>query len=215
MLEIAVAEILRRHGKWIIYPDFIKLVAEKRGVKDRQAYNLIKRACDKKEIIKMVYPNRTTIYGLVEFGPLQAPSKAQNAGSFPIIDFELVPRQLPQVGTYMLNRNDYPIKVRVEARTLLDGKEVGLIKDRKGYYSGEREWRLDPHRGMANGSFTLQEECWRSIENGHNEELNIEFRITATDRDEKERKLSPRSWTYVKNTNVWFFEPTAFTKDSE
>lgn len=69
MNEIAVAEILRSYGKWIRIEDFINLVSEKRTVRERQAYNLIKEAFKRKEILKHLLSDRTTLYGLAEFGP--------------------------------------------------------------------------------------------------------------------------------------------------
>jgi hypothetical protein len=71
MDQIAVAAILRSYGKWIKREPFIKLVSEKRDVKERQAYNLIKKAHQNKEILKHILSDKTTLYGLPEFGPLQ------------------------------------------------------------------------------------------------------------------------------------------------
>lgn len=69
MKDITVAAILRRRRKWIASEPFSELIAKKRNVKKRQAYNLIKQASDNKEILKHVLSDRTVLYGLVEFGP--------------------------------------------------------------------------------------------------------------------------------------------------
>jgi hypothetical protein len=72
MNEIAVTAILKEYGTWIKTEPFVKLVSEKRDVKVRQAYNLIKKAFDKKEILKSILSDgKTTLYGLAEFGPNQ------------------------------------------------------------------------------------------------------------------------------------------------
>jgi hypothetical protein len=68
MFDISVVEILRNHRKWIESSKFAELVSEKRGVGVRQAYNLIKEAYDRKEILKIILPDRTVLYGLPEFG---------------------------------------------------------------------------------------------------------------------------------------------------
>lgn len=69
MFDISVAEILRRHGKWIDSSGFAELVADKRKVTERQAYNLIKRAYKNKEVERFLFQDRKAIYGLAEFGP--------------------------------------------------------------------------------------------------------------------------------------------------
>ena len=59
-------EILKKSGKWINRDTFIKLVAEERHVGNRQAWNIINK---ESHAIKHVYTDRTTVYGLEEFGP--------------------------------------------------------------------------------------------------------------------------------------------------
>src|SRR5271169_4738865 len=62
-------EILLAFGKWIGSTDFTKLVAGKKNVTERHAKNLISEAYHHKEIRKHIFPDRTVIYGLAEFGP--------------------------------------------------------------------------------------------------------------------------------------------------
>lgn len=69
MEKVSVHEILLKRGKWTSSEKLVKLVANKRGITQRQAYTLIKKACDSKEIKKHVFHDRTVIYGLEEFGP--------------------------------------------------------------------------------------------------------------------------------------------------
>ncbi|MCJ7423606.1 hypothetical protein MUP01_04970 [Candidatus Bathyarchaeota archaeon] len=83
MRTIAVAAILRKHGKWIESGEFVPLVTKKRNVKDRRAYGLIKKAYDDKEIKKHVLTDRTVLYGLPEFGP----AIAQGAEKYDKDDF--------------------------------------------------------------------------------------------------------------------------------
>lgn len=66
MTNISVAEILKIHGNWIGSTELAKLVAEKRNVTVRHAWNLIKK---EKDVIKCRLPDRRIICGLVEFGP--------------------------------------------------------------------------------------------------------------------------------------------------
>lgn len=68
MSNISVAEILKLHGKWIEGKPFASLVAEKRKVTARHAYNLIKEAWKNAEVLKIPLPNRKVLYGLAEFG---------------------------------------------------------------------------------------------------------------------------------------------------
>jgi hypothetical protein len=123
-----------------------------------------------------------------------------------ILGHPLLKRQLPSVGFNIISSNNYPLRVRIEARTILGGRNLGLIQDIKGYYNGETEIGLEPGEGFANGSFSVPEECVKS-----NEELSIEVRVTAIYQDNREYKLFPKSWTYKRDENIWFYEPREFT----
>ena len=68
MSNIAVAEVLRICGKWMEGKPFASFVADKKGIKERQAYTQIKKALKDGEILRLVLPNRTVLYGLAEFG---------------------------------------------------------------------------------------------------------------------------------------------------
>lgn len=69
MEKASPREVLRRHGTWISSHDFTKLLAEKRGISERQAKTIIGQSYRNKEIIKYIFSNRSVIYGLTEFGP--------------------------------------------------------------------------------------------------------------------------------------------------
>jgi hypothetical protein len=90
MEKISPDEILRRHGKWMVSSDFVKLVGEKRDVGNRQAQNLIKKAYKNKKILKHIFSDRSVIYGLAEFAPpsLQQSINKNNLEKF-LINYDL------------------------------------------------------------------------------------------------------------------------------
>ncbi|MGA2385345.1 MAG: hypothetical protein ABSG33_02295 [Candidatus Bathyarchaeia archaeon] len=69
MDETSAHEVLLKHGKWIGATDFAKMIAEKRRISERQARTVIRKAYRSNQIKKHVFPDRTVIYGLTEFGP--------------------------------------------------------------------------------------------------------------------------------------------------
>ena len=69
MKEISIREILLQYGKWISSTEFANLIAKKRNVDIRQAYNLIKKAYENREIQKHIFLDGSVWYGLPEFGP--------------------------------------------------------------------------------------------------------------------------------------------------
>jgi hypothetical protein len=117
-------------------------------------------------------------------------------------------RPFPSVGFNMFNLNDYPIKVGVEVRMILGGRNRGLIPDAKGHYNGKAEWGFEPGHGLVNGNFTVPEECAKS-----DEELTLEARVTVIDPDNREHRLLPKSWTYMREKVDWYYEPRLFTKE--
>jgi len=114
--------------------------------------------------------------------------------------------QLPSVGCNMFNPTGYPIRVKVEARAILGGRDLGLIMGRFGYYSAGTFINLNPFDGFVNGNFTVPRECVDSTE-----ELTIEVRATIIDEKNREHKRLPVSWTYMREKNAWFYEPRTFT----
>ena len=69
MEEISVREILLQYGKWISSTEFVKLVAEKRNITVRRAWDLIKEAYKGNKIQRHMFPDGSVWYGLPEFGP--------------------------------------------------------------------------------------------------------------------------------------------------
>lgn len=115
-------------------------------------------------------------------------------------------RKLPNVGFSMFNEDDVPWRVRIEVRAILDGKNLGLIDDPKGYYDGNTEILLEAGEGFINGNFDVPEECAKSME-----ELTLEIQVSAIDGKNGIHKLFPKSWTYIREHNAWYYEPRAFT----
>jgi len=79
MSNVSVADILKILGDWTESNKFIELVREKLKISDRQAYRLIKKD---KQILKLVLPDRTVLYGLAEFGLPKSEVKPSKFGFF-------------------------------------------------------------------------------------------------------------------------------------
>lgn len=116
-------------------------------------------------------------------------------------------RQFPSVGFNIINLNGYPVKTRVEVNIILDGENTGLVPDAKGHYNGKALLGFEPFEGLKNGNFTLPERCMNQ-----DKELTLEVKITVIDCDGREYKLLPKSWTYIRKENDWYFEPKLFTE---
>jgi len=139
MSTISIAETLKLYGKWTKATDFENFVSTKRKITVRHAHNLIKKAVVNREILRVQLSNGTVLYGLPEFGPTESSfmvegkrvdSQKQTRYSRPKVDFEITQmiydrqnhcylpphsrRPFPSVGFNIFNRNDYPIRVRVE-----------------------------------------------------------------------------------------------------
>lgn len=120
-------------------------------------------------------------------------------------------RELPSVGFNINNLNDYQVRVRIEARVFLGGRDLGLVDDSKGYYNGKAKVNLEPfgdtYSGLGNGSFSVPQECVTS-----NEELAIEVRIKIFYLRNRVYEHLPRGYAYSRKDNAWFLEPKAFAK---
>jgi hypothetical protein len=66
--------------------------------------------------------------------------------------------------------------VKLEARVLLEGRNLGLVSD-GGYYNGKCEIDLEPRGGFYNRGFDLPNEFV-----GSGEKLTIEMRAFAIDK---------------------------------
>jgi len=120
----------------------------------------------------------------------------------------LPPRRFPNVG-FNIAHTDYrflPVTAKVEVKHILGGKDLGIMDDPTGYYSGETEWNLNPTT-IIFGNFSVPKECAESPE-----DLKIEVRVTIIDQYGRPHKLLPQCWTYVGKDNYWFLEPRSFTE---
>lgn len=166
------------------------------------------------EVLHNLYKSKTAI----EETPLpirQLPADERRL--FPMVHFKItqaiqnnprIQRKLPNVGFNIRSSNDSPIKAKVEARVFLGDKDLGLVKGSQrggkymGYYDGKTLWNLNPYT-IAFGNFSVPKICAETDQN-----LRIEVSVTLIDIDGQEYKLLPVSWTFMRDKNDWFFEPT-------
>jgi len=152
--------------------------------------------------------------------PLEIP-KGRKADSkpnpTPLINYKItqsiqntdLKRSLPDVGFNIRNWNSYPLKAKVQARVILAGNNLGLIKGSKrmgkylGYYDGETTWNLNPYIQFF-GHFSLPVEFSKKPD----ESLTIEIKVSLENLDGRKFEYLPVCWTYDKVTNDWFYEPT-------
>lgn len=147
----------------------------------------------------------------------KTPSYEKYPHHFPVIDFRItqsvrnnlqIRRKFPSIGFNISNPNDYPLRAKVEVRPILGEKDLGLLKDSKGYYSGEELWNLNPRRTIF-GNFSVPKECIDSTE-----DLKIEVTVMAIDPDGRSYVYLPQCWSYVRKHNYWFLEPRSFVKST-
>jgi hypothetical protein len=136
----------------------------------------------------------------------------------PLVHFEItqsirnttIQRRLPDVGFNIRNWSDYPIRAWVKARVILGGRDLGLIKGGyrsgkyMGYYDGKTPWNLNPY-GMFFGHFSIPHECVDSAET-----LTIEVSTSFKDQNGRTYDYLPVAWTYIRDSNQWFYEPREF-----
>ena len=116
-------------------------------------------------------------------------------------------RRFPNVGFNLAHLGDsLPVRAKVEAKIIHGRKNLGIITDKTGYYSGQTEWNLKP-KTVIFGNFSVPKKCADS-----SKDLKIEVRVVVIDQYEREHKLPPQCWTYVRKDNHWFLEPRSFTK---
>lgn len=131
-----------------------------------------------------------------------------------LIQNTMLERMLPDVGFYIRSWYPRPVKARVKARIILDGKDLGMEKGvyrngkYVGYYNGQTEWNLNPYT-IVFGHFSIPQECVEGVEK--NKTLTIEVRVTLEDQDGQLFEHLPVAWTYIRKSNVWFFEPIGFS----
>jgi hypothetical protein len=127
----------------------------------------------------------------------------------PIVTFDVETntQTFPTIHTIVIHAStSLPVKARIEVKHILNlTKDLGIMKDEHGYYSGETEWNLNPARRI-NGNYTLPEECQNS-----EDDLKIEARLTIIDQYDRHHVMLPQAWTFDRNTETWFLEPRSFT----
>jgi hypothetical protein len=116
-------------------------------------------------------------------------------------------RRFPNTGFDITIIGDTPaVKGKVEIKTLYGGKNLGIMKDDKGYYSGEPVWNLTPNTTI-HGNFTVP------IKDATiKKDLKLEVRVTLIDALEREHISPVLCFSYVWEENYWFLEPRSFTK---
>jgi hypothetical protein len=114
-------------------------------------------------------------------------------------------KKLPFVGFNIQHLGDsLPVQVRVEAKIVHDGKDMGLIND--AYYNGEVKWNLNPRTGVLGGVSIPP----KYVESG--KDLKIEIRMTVIDQFEREHRLLPQCYRYVREGDFWNLEPRSFAE---
>ena len=109
-------------------------------------------------------------------------------------------RNLPDVGIDVTHLGDsLPVKFSVAVRVFLGDKDLGIVKIPQ--YSGERLWNLNPRFGVQ-GHFSVQSELVESTER-----LEIRVNVIVVDQYEREHKLLPLAWVYMRDRNLWYLEP--------
>jgi len=110
----SVADILRKNGEWMRGEALRKAVEKGLSISTRQTYRKIRYSVDKKQVIRITQPNRTTLYGLPGWPPSKLPENApaRKLQSRHIRNIALGLRSLIQVGKYrvegeLIPREDY------------------------------------------------------------------------------------------------------------
>jgi hypothetical protein len=118
---------------------------------------------------------------------------------------------LPTVAFNLINWSPYQLSIRLQVWTFLGGRNLGLIQDSKGYYSGKIPILAEPDgSGFGNGCFTVPSECVDS-----KEELSLSIVATFLDRNDSKKNAYQiiGSYTHRRTLNDWFYEPTNFVEN--
>lgn len=116
--------------------------------------------------------------------------------------------KLPFVGFHLQHLGDsLPVNIRVEARLVVDGKDLGLVES--DYYNGKTMWNINP-RTLFWGGFGVPQKYTDDPK-----DLKIEVRITVIDQYEREHRLLPQCYRYIREGDFWNLEPRSFIKWSD
>jgi len=128
----------------------------------------------------------------------------------PPINFNILPvyyeNNQPRAVFVIANLGPLPAQAKITVRAFLGKKDIGLIQDAKGYYSGQTKWNLDAGF-VFRGNFALKKEAIESKAT-----LILEVRATVFDIHGHPHEKSPLCFTYVKDKNIWYTEPTSFSE---
>jgi len=114
---------------------------------------------------------------------------------------------LPFVGFRLSHLSDsLPVNIRVEAKIIHNKKVLGIVSDPSGYYTGHTKWNINP-RTLFWGGFNLLKEVADKPD-----DIKIEIRVTIIDQFEREHKLLPQCYRYIKDGDFWNLEPRSFTE---
>lgn len=103
--------------------------------------------------------------------------------------------------------DSFPVRLRIKARVFLGGRDLGLVENpKKPYYSGGITWNLNPRHAFF-GNFSVPSECVDSTG-----DLKLEVQVMIIDMYDREHELLPVCYTYVREGNCWFTEPTSFSE---
>jgi hypothetical protein len=113
-------------------------------------------------------------------------------------------RELPSVGFNLKNLADYPVRIRVYAEVILDGKSLGYPSEWSGHYNGTRVWNLNPQgrtgAGIKDGNFTIP------VNTVRNDQI-LMIRVVVRVVDEEFDSPLPVGWVYDNTKNDWYYEP--------
>ena len=135
----------------------------------------------------------------------------------PPLIFRLAPRiedpielqfRLPKVGFVIENHALHlPVRVKINTRVFLGEDEMKpIINPEKPYYTNGITWNLNPGHTFF-GNFGVPNACVDSPEH-----LWIELQVTVIDEYEREHKLLPNCFYYVRDKKHWFTEPTSMSE---
>lgn len=171
------------------------------------------------ELINAFFDNYPKLKEPMNELPLELPRDTKTdsqPNKTPLIHYEItqsiqntnLKRSLPDVGFNIRNWDSYPLKAKVEARVILAGANLGLIKGSErmgkylGYYDGKTTWNLNPYVQFF-GHFSLPEEFSKKPD----DRITIEVKVSLEDLNGQKFEYLPICWTYMKDTNDWFYEP--------
>jgi hypothetical protein len=107
-------------------------------------------------------------------------------------------RQFPDAGFNLIHYGDsLPVNVKTILEIIREGHPSLKLT---GHYGGESFWNLNPRFRHA-GHFTLPEVVYDEPL------IRVRVSVTVIDQYDREHKLLPVQFIYLKEGDYWFFEP--------